>query len=381
MNVNDMEGSPSLEVVNIVLQKLARGEKLTSLAIGEPMYDTPSEIIDAAYESMKNGETHYTSSFGIPQVREAIIKKAAKKNGIKAEMENVMFITTKQAIYAAFMAIAGKRKKILLPNPGYFYTEPAQLAGFNPEYFTLNNDYSLNMDEIRSKIDGDTAAVMLNSPSNPTSKVLDKGDLQELYEICREKGVKIISDEAYEDLVYDSSHFSTGSLEDSPDVVVSLFSLSKSYSMTGWRAGYSIADPKTTVNMARVIEHTYTCSPPFIQKASAYAIEHGDRYIEKFRSEFREKRDFVSKRIEEIEGLEGNSIEGAFYAFPEYNLNKKSTDFSKELLEKHNVAVLPGFAFGTAGEKHIRISFSGSIESLDSGLGEIEKYLKNQGSP
>lgn len=377
MNVNEMEGSPSLEVVNLVLQKLARGEKLTSLAIGEPMYNTPEEIINVAFESMKNGETHYTSSYGIMPVREAIIKKVAKKNDIKAELENVMFITTKQAIHAAFMALAGKRGKILLPNPGYFYTEPAQLAGFQPEYYALNADYSLNMNDIKSKINNDTAAIMINSPSNPTSKVLAKDDLKELFEVCREKGVKIISDEAYEDLVYDSKHFSIGSLEEKPDVVISLFSLSKSYSMTGWRAGYSVANPRITVNMARVIEHTYTCSPPFIQKASAYALENGDKFIENFKKEFREKRDFVTKRLSEIDKLEANPIEGAFYAFPKYSKEIKSTDFSKQLLEKHGVAVLPGFAFGPAGEKHIRISFSGSVESVETGLNEIEKYLKN----
>ena len=377
MNVDDMEGSPSLEVVNLVLQKLARGEKLTSLAIGEPMYDTPEEIVNAAYESMKAGETHYTSSYGIQPVREAVLSKVGRKNGIKAELDNVMFITTKQAIYASFMALAGKRSKMLLPNPGYFYTEPAQLAGFTPEHYRLNDDYSLDMNDLKSKIDGNTAAVMLNSPSNPTSKVLDRKDLEELYEICREKGAKIISDEAYEDLVYDKKHFSLGSLEDEPDVVVSLFSLSKSYSMTGWRAGYSVASPKITTNMARVIEHTFTCSPPFIQKASAYALNNGDGIIEKFRREFREKKEYVSKRLNEIDGLEANSIEGAFYAFPRYEKDVKSVQFSKDLLEKHNVAVLPGFAFGSAGEKHIRISFSGSMESLETGLGEIEKYLKN----
>ena len=291
-------------------------------------------------------------------------------------MDNTIFITSKQSIFATFMSLAGKRSKILLPNPGYFFSEPAEIAGLQPLYYKMKSDLSVDVEDILSKLDDNVAAVLVNSPNNPTGKVMEKEDLKVIYEAARERGVKIISDEAYEDLVYEKKHFSMGSLEDFPDTVISIFSLSKSYSMTGWRAGYTVADRKTISNIYKVIEHTYTCSPPFIQKASAYALKYGDKFIEDFLSDFRKKRDMVSRRIGEIAGLSLSSIDGAFYAFPSYTKKVKSTVFSKELLERHGTAVLPGIAFGSAGEAHIRISFSGTQESIDEGLDEIEKYLR-----
>jgi len=375
MFISDLAGSPSLEMVNLVLQKIARGEKVISLAIGEPVYNTPSEIIEVAYESMKSGDTHYTSSYGTQEVREAIVEKVKRKNKINASSENSIFITSKQSIYSTFMAIAGKRKKVLLPNPGYFYSEPAILAGFSPVRYDLRDDLSLDAEKIAEKIDSDTAAIVINTPGNPTGRVIDRGDLETIYEACRKKGVHIISDEAYEDLVYEKEHFSVGSLEDSPDVVITIFSLSKSYSMTGWRAGYTIAREDIVTNIARVIEHTYTCSPPFIQKASAYALKNGQKFIEQFKNEFMKKREYVKSRLEVMNGLSLRPIEGAFYAFPSYSKRKKSTEFSKELLEMYGTAVLPGSAFGPAGEGHIRISFGGSMESIATGLDMLEKYL------
>jgi len=375
MFISDLAGSPSLEMVNLVLQKIARGEKVISLAIGEPVYNTPSEIIEVAYESMKSGDTHYTSSYGTQEVREAIVEKVKRKNKINASLENSIFITSKQSIYSTLMAIAGKRKKVLLPNPGYFYSEPAMLAGFSPVRYDLRDDLSLDAEKIAEKIDSDTAAIIINTPGNPTGRVIDRGDLETIYEACRKKGVHIISDEAYEDLVYEKEHFSVGSLEDSPDVVITIFSLSKSYSMTGWRAGYTIAREDIVTNIARVIEHTYTCSPPFIQKASAYALKNGQKFIEQFKNEFMKKREYVKSRLEVMNGLSLRPIEGAFYAFPSYSKKKKSTEFSKELLEMYGTAVLPGSAFGPAGEGHIRISFGGSMESIATGLDMLEKYL------
>lgn len=375
MYVSELEGSPSLEVVNIVLDKVARGEKLISLAIGEPMYNTPDEIVEFAHSEMLKGSTHYTSSFGTAEVRNAIVQKVGKKNSISAELQNSMFITSKQGIYAAFMAIAGKENEILLPDPGYFYTDPALIAGLKPVRYNLRPDNTLDLEEIRRKVTDRTGAILINTPSNPTARVLSVESLKEVLELAREKDLMIISDEAYEDLVYDKKHVSLGSFEDSPDKVISIFTLSKSYAMTGWRSGYTIARPDVITNMAKVIEHTYTCSPPFIQNASAFALEHGDRFIEKFRREFMEKRDFVFNRLNRIDGVVCGPMEGAFYAFPSYDRKVKSTELAKGLLNKHGVALLPGVAFGDRGEGHVRISYSGTMETLEAGIEKFEDYL------
>lgn len=373
--IRDLGGSPSLEIVNLVLQKISRGEKVTSLAIGEPMYTTPLAISQIAFESMKNGDTHYTSSYGTKEVREAIVEKVNKKNGIGASIDNTIFIMSKQSIYASMMAIAGDRHKVLIPDPGYFYHEPALLAGLKPVRYRMNEDLSFNVKNVISKLDSDTAAVIINSPGNPTGRIIERKDLEELYSSCKSKGVKIISDEAYEDILYDREHFSVGSLEDSPDAVISIFSLSKSYSMTGWRAGYTVATGEIVANIAKVVEQTTTCSPVFVQKASAFALKNGDGFIAEFRLDFRKKMEHVRKRLSEIKGLTTYPIEGAFYAFPSYSNDMKSHELAKELLSKYQVAVLPGSAFGESGEGHIRISFAGPMESIDRGIDALGQYL------
>ncbi len=373
--IKDLVGSPSLEIVNLVLQKTAAGESITSLAIGEPMYNTPAEIVQVAYESMKNGETHYTSSYGIKDVRDAIVEKVNSKNKINADFDNTIFITSKQSIHASLMAIAGNRSRVLIPDPGYFYAEPILLAGLKPVRYHLNEDLSFNVNNVISQIDYDTVAVLINSPANPTGRVIGKEDLEKLFSVCKEKSVKIISDEAYEDIMYGKEHFSIGSLEDHPDTVITIFSLSKSYSMTGWRAGYTIGSKEIVTNIARVVEHTYTCSPPFIQKASAFALRKGDKFIKEFSVDFKKKKEHVERRLSEIKGMKTYPIEGAFYVFPSYNSSMKSQDFAKGLLNKYQVAVLPGTAFGEAGEGHIRMSFAGSLEAIDRGIDALGPFL------
>lgn len=147
--------------------------------------------------------------------------------------------------------------------------------------------------------------------------------------------------------------------------------------MTGWRAGYTIADANTIRNMATAIEQTYTCSPPFIQAASAYALRNGEKYVRKFRDEFRVKRDFVVKRLNEMDGVQCRPVEGTFYAFPLYDADISASDLAAGLLEKHDVALLPGTAFGDRGEKHVRISFSGTMETVETGLDRLEEFLKS----
>lgn len=375
MYVGDLEASTSFGVIKNVLDRLARGDKIISLAIGEPLYDTPTEIIKKASEDMFEGDTHYTSSLGTAIVRNAIVEKVNEKNQINAQLENTIFINSRHSIYTALLAIADRKGEVLVPDPGYFYTNPAKLVGFDPITYHLADDNSFDISKIKEKINERTVAVFLNTPSNPTGRVADKKFLEELLELAREHNFKIISDEAYEDLVYEKKHFSIGSMEEEPDRVISIFTLSKSYSMTGWRAGYTIAKESIINNMSKVLDHSFSCYPPFVQKASAYALKNGDKFIEKFRREFKEKRDFIEKRLNSMDGIESSSIEGAFYAFPKYHKSIKSGDFANDLLEKQGVAVLPGVAFGDRGEKHVRLSFSGTLESLKEGMDKFEYFL------
>lgn len=377
VSLDRVANSPTLEMVNLVLQRQAAGEHIVSLAIGEPSFQTPHEIIDAAYEAMKAGEVHYTSSYGTREVREAIAKKVRRKNGLQAEPAETAFITTKFAVYASLMAIVKANSEVLIPDPGYFYAEPVVLSGAKPKPYPLGPEFSLDASLIRKQIGPRTRAIIVNSPSNPTARVFDRGELQALYELCREKKIAIISDEAYEDLVYGKVHFSIGSLEEKPDLVLTLFSLSKSYAMTGWRAGYVVAAQRTIARIAKFLENTYTSYPPFIQRASAYALLNGDGFISGFRSELAARKKMAEARLAEMKGVEPYTAEGAFYLFPRYRGPTKSIALSKRILTEQALAVLPGSAFGGRGEHRLRISFSGAPETLAEGLDKLAAFFSN----
>jgi aspartate/methionine/tyrosine aminotransferase len=376
MFLEEVENSPSLEMVNLVLARIAKGEKVVSLAIGEPSFNTPAEIVEVACQAMRSGEVHYTSSYGTMGVREAIKRKVAKKNGIHAEIPNTIFCTTKYSVFAALAAASSKAYDALLPNPGYFYWEPVVLSGGRPVFYTLKKDFSLDIDEIKKKTTRRTKVILVNSPSNPTGKVLKRSELEELYEFCNDRKIFIISDEAYEDLVYEGQHFCVGSLEPKPDTVISLFSLSKSYSMTGWRAGYIVASERIVYLINKFLENTITCYPPFIQKASAFALDNGDKYISEFRTELENRKKLLARKIEEIDALEPYRTEGAFYSFPRYTKKMRSRELVKVLLDKYGIAVLAGASFGDAGENHLRFSFSMAPETIEEGMNKVKAFFK-----
>ena len=375
MYLKDLERSPSLEMVNLVLQKIAKGEKVVSLAIGEPSFNTPTEIIEAAHQSMLSGNVHYVPAYGTPEVREAIKRKVNKKNQIRADIGNTIFCTTKLAVYASLVAASNKAYDALLPNPGYFYSEPVILSGGRPIFYKLKKDFSLDIEDIKKKATRRTKAILVNSPSNPTAKVLTRSELEELYEFCNERKIFIVSDEAYEDLIYDGQHFSIGSIEPKPEIVISLYSLSKSYAMTGWRAGYIVASERVIYLINKFLENTFTCFPPYIQTASAYALNKGDGYISEFRNELGKRKELLEKKIGEIDAFEPPKIEGAFYAFPRYTTKMKSREISKMLLEKQGVALLAGTSFGSRGEGRLRFSFSMQQETIEEAMEKVKAFF------
>jgi len=378
--LDEIQDSPAFEIFNLAAKKQARGERVYSLAIGEPSFDTPLPIVRAAYNSMRSGGGHYGSSWGTEDLRRAIVEKVTRKNKIKAEMENVIFITTKLSIFASLLSVAAAGDETLVPDPGYYYSEPVTLSGGRPVRYRLGRDFSLDVDEIESKMTSKTRAVIVNTPSNPTGKVFGKKELKTLLDLCIERKVKLISDEAYEDLVYEKKHISLGSMERAPETVVSLFSLSKSFAMTGWRAGYVVAESATIRRINRFLETAVTCFPPFVQAASAYALRNCERYTTMFRQELKERRAILEEGLSKIPALELGNIEGAFYGFPRYQTRPTSKVVARQLLEAKSVAVLPGAIFGPSGEKHLRISFGSSRETLLEGTKRLREFFKDGSS-
>ncbi len=376
MLLDKIQNSPAFEIFNLASRREAAGEKVLSLAIGEPSFDTPLPIVKAAYESMKKGGGHYASSWGTKDIRDAIAEKVGRKNGIKAEVENVIFITTKLSIYASLLSLSKPGYEALVPDPGYYYSEPVLLSGGKPVRYRLADDFSLDLEEIESRITPRTRVIVVNTPSNPSGKVFGRRELRDLFDLCVERGIRVISDEAYEDLVYEKEHFSLGSMEGAPATVISLFSLSKSYAMTGWRAGYAVADPRTILLINRFLETAVTCFPPFIQAASAYALRNCDGYTARFREELKRRRALLEEGLSAIPALECHKVEGAFYGFPRFKSPLGSNVVAKRLLGEQSVAVLPGLIFGPSGERHIRISFGSPPDTIVEGMRRLKRFFK-----
>ncbi len=375
MSLEELAGSPAYEIFNEVSRRKAAGEDVVSLAIGEPSFATPPEIIEAAYQSMKSGATHYVGSYGIPELRNAISQKTTEKNHIRANPGDTVFITTKLAVYACLMASGVAGGDVLIPDPGYYYSEPVIMNGGKPVRYPLGENFAVDAEAIKKVATEKTKAIIINTPSNPTGHVSARSELEEVFEFCKEKGIRILSDESYEDLVYEGEHHSIGSMEDSPSLVYSLFSLSKSYAMTGWRAGYVVANEKKVSLINTFIENTVTCFPPFIQAASAYAIKNGRRFTEQFRDELKARRKLTEEALDRIDSITYTRSQGAFYSFPSYQSPLSSTELSQRLLRRNNLAIIPGVLFGPSGERHLRISFGAPRESIEEGMKRLKAGL------
>ncbi len=379
MSLGDLGDSVSYSIFGKVSEMAAKGMVVYPLAIGEPSFRTPETIVDKAYASMKADDTHYVSSFGIPEVRTAIRDKVRKRNGINVGIENTIFITTKLGVYASLVATAGGGGEVLIPDPGYFYHQPVSLAGAFPVRYRLAPDYSLDLDEVKRRVTKKTRAIVVNTPSNPTGRMLTRSELKSLLAFCQERGIKVLSDESYEQLVYRREHVSIGSLEPEPSSVISLFCLSKSFAMTGWRAGYIVGSEEDVRLINRFIEHTVSCFPAFIQHASAFALRRAGGSTDRFRDELRERRDLIEELMRKAPRLDFVSADGAFYEFPKYDARISSLKFCQTLLDASGVAVLPGSIFGAAGEKHLRISFAAPRETIEGGMRLLGKFLAELG--
>jgi aspartate/methionine/tyrosine aminotransferase len=372
--------SPTLEMMYRTIEMKSRGLEVYSLAAGEPYFPTPAEIVEVAHRAMLEGQTHYVEALGTRAVRDAIARKVRRLNGIHAEPDDVAFMPNKYALAAALQAVVSRGMEVLVPDPGYFYSEAVTLAGGRPIRYRLSDDFSLDIDEIRRRTGDRTRAIVVNTPSNPTARVFERSALEELYEFARDRGIRVLSDEAYEDVIFEGTHFSMGSLEDSPDTVISVFSLSKSFSMTGWRAGYVVASRGILSLIKKYVEHTMSCFPPFIQAAAAYALDNQERLVAPMKDECARRRKIVVEALEGIDGLEVNRIEGTFYAFPKYGLQVGSVKLAEMLLREQRVAVVPGIGFGPSGEGRFRISFCQREEELLRGLEGLRAFFRQHGS-
>src|SRR5438034_2769618 len=376
--VLSVESSPTVHISELVTEMKARGEKVLSLAIGEPDFPTPPHIVEAAKKALDDGYTKYTPAPGIKELREAIAEKSQKENKIPAKPENVIVAPTKHTLFMTCMALLDRGDEALIPDPGWVsYGPMVTLAGAKPVPVRAADEdgFVPSAETVAAAITPHTRLLMLNSPSNPGGAVYSRDEVRALADLAKDHDLIVVSDEIYEKILYDGEHVSPASLDGMFDRTVTVHGFSKTYSMTGWRLGWLVAPSPLFKEISKVQAHTITCATAFAQKAVVAALRGPTAPLQAMVKEFRARRDLVLKELATVEGLSTHRPTGAFYVFPRYDAKVDSATLSERILKEASVAVTPGSAFGEAGEGHLRISYAASRDTIAEGLGRIREVF------
>ena len=387
--VMSIQPSPTLAVSAKAAELRAQGVDVISFGGGEPDFDTPQHICQAAVQAIQEGFTRYTAADGIPELKQAVVDKFKRDNGLDYTLDQVMInVGAKHSGYLVLQALLNPGDQVIVPAP-YWVSYPSMviLAGGEPVIVSTRqaDGFKLKPGQLQQAITERTRALILNSPNNPIGCVYSRQELKELAEICVRRGVLIISDEIYETCVFDGErHVATASL--SPEIyehTVTINGVSKAYAMTGWRIGY-MAGPKELVRACAKIQSQSTSNPCSIaQKAALAALTGPQDQVAEMTASYQKRRDYIVGRLTKLPGVSCNLPKGAFYAFPDMSayygkkagerLIQGSVDLSAYLLEEAHVATVPGAAFGE--DRCVRFSFVTAPDLIEKGMDRLEKAL------
>lgn len=379
--ITGMAGSATVQVMNKARALKQQGVDVMDLGGGDPDFDTPEHIQKAAIESMQSGFTHYVASSGLPDLRKAIARKLAQDNGVEVDPDRGIIVTPggKLALYAALLALVNEGDEVILPEPAWVTYPPIVYLGGGvtvPLSLTAENGFKLTAEALNGLISPRTKAIIINSPSNPTGKVLSREELETVAKAARDHDLYVIADEMYEKIIFDDhEHISIASLPGMEERTIIINGMSKAYAMTGWRLGW-LAGPQAIVKeIGKIQEQTATCAPSFVQVGGVAALNGPQEPVAKMTAEYERRRNFFVDMLNDIPHVSCFKPEGAFYAFPKFDLGMSSIQVADLLLEKARVAGTPGSAFGTAGDGHVRFSFATSPEVLEMSARRIKEVL------
>ena len=353
-----------------------------NLGIGQPDFDTPAFIREAAKKALDDGYTRYPPAKGFEDLREAIAEKLKTENNIVADPETEIFVAVgaMQVIFNTILHLIEPGEEVILVDPGYDYYSQIRLFGGVPVPVPAfeKNLFKVNPADIKSAITEKTKLLILNSPSNPTGAVLDQAILQEIAKIAQENNMIVLSDEPYEHIIFDGKkHVSIASFEGMKERTISAFTLSKSYAMTGWRVGYAVAPKALIDEMEKLMEHMVSGVTAVSQRAALAAIKGPQDSVRDMVTEYEKRRKVIYEGLNAIDGISCILPESTFYAFPNITeCGLTSWEFAKYLVREHKVAVVPGSVFGERGEGYVRISFAMDLENIREALVRIEKGVR-----
>jgi aspartate/methionine/tyrosine aminotransferase len=371
----------AFEVLNKARALERQGKQIIHLEIGEPDFDTPANVVEAAVEALHKGWTHYGPSAGLPELRQAIAEEVSRTRGVKVTSDEVVVVPGgKPIIFFTILSLIDQGDEVIYPNPGFpIYESMINYVGGRavPIRLREERDFGLDVDELASLITDRTKLVIVNSPQNPTGGVLSKRDIQDIAEAIGDRNILVLSDEIYSRLIFEGEHYSIMSVPGFKDRTILLDGFSKTYAMTGWRMGYGVMRPDLATHITRLMTNSNSCTASFTQVAGVEALRGDQSSVDRMRNEFQRRRDTFVAGLNRIKGFSCRMPKGAFYVFP--NTTKTgwpSKKLANALLEEAGVACLSGTAFGDFGEGYLRFSVANSLENLNKALQNIEAWTK-----
>ena len=359
----------------------AEGKSIIHLEIGEPDFPTPQNICDAAIKSIQAGDTHYTASAGIPEVRNSISKYISRTRGIDVHPDEVVMTPgAKPIMFFAILALVNEGDEVIYPNPGFpIYESMIKFVGGVPVPVKLEEtrNFAFNIEDFKKLITPKTKMVIINTPQNPTGGILTESEIRQIAEILKDReDIWILSDEIYSRLIFQGDHFSITQIPGFRDRTIILDGFSKTYAMTGWRAGYGVMNVDLAKIIAQLMTNSNSCTNSMVQKACIEAYEGPQDSVEVMKEEFRVRRDIIVEGLNSIKGFSCIVPLGAFYAFP--NITKtglSSKELNDKLLYEGGVASLAGTSFGEFGEGYLRFSYANSRENIKEAIRRIKKVI------
>ncbi|OHD67749.1 MAG: aromatic amino acid aminotransferase [Spirochaetes bacterium RBG_16_49_21] len=353
-----------------------------SLGVGEPDFTTPWRISDSGIFAIKDGNTHYTPNRGIPELRDLIARYVSENYTVAYDPDRELIVTmgVSQGLDLALRSIINPGDEVILFEPCFVsYSANVSILHGNPVIIPtfFKEKFKIDISRLKQSITEKTKAIILNYPTNPTGATIDKDTLEKIADLALQNNLIVVSDEIYSAFTYDESHFSIASIPEMKCRTIYLNGFSKSHAMTGWRLGW-VAGPDFLVDiMLKIHQYTALCASSIAQYAAVEAIRKGGKDVLQMKSEYLKRRNFITSRFNEI-GLSCLVPQGAFYVFPDISRSGLSSrDFALQLLKKEKVAVVPGTAFGNAGENHIRCSYATSMDNIRESTARIERFVKS----
>lgn len=380
--IGALKGSSTVAISDRARSLQQQGVNVVNLGGGDPDFDTPRHIVDAGVEAIRGGQTHYVASQGIPAFRKAIAEKLSRENGLSYDPDREIVATAsgKLALYIALESLLDPRDEVLYLEPAWVSYRPLiELIGGCPVAVSLSpaDNFAVRSTLLERKITPRTKAILINSPNNPTGRVLAPEELQVIREVALKHDLWVISDEIYEHLVYDGHrHVSIATLPEMRDRTVVVNGMSKAYAMTGWRIGYLAAPSVLSEQILKVQQHVVTCAASFGQTAATEALQGPQDCVKTMRQEYDKRRRRIAEALNSIPGVRCPLPEGAFYFFPEVDYKDyDSWQIAEYLISEAHVAVTPGQAFGEAARKNIRLTYATSMANLLEAVERMRRAL------